>query len=124
MKKTTKRIIAAVVALFYVVGIGMAIDAVMTSRTAPGAIAWAASLVTVPVVAVPAYAIFGRSKFEGQLEAYLARKHEIDELIVDSRANLEPFTVGDEGEYPEYDAIRSVVETNALSGSRPWRHSI
>jgi cardiolipin synthase len=118
MKKTTKRIIAAVMALFYVLGIGMAIDAVMTSRTAPGAIAWAASLVTVPFVAVPAYAIFGRSKFEGQLEAYLERKHEIDELIAESRANLEPFTVGEEGEYPEYDAIRKLAGMEMTRGNR------
>nr|WP_315861428.1 cardiolipin synthase [Stieleria tagensis] len=41
------------------------VQAIMSTRTAQGSIAWAISLNTVPYVAVPAYWIFGRSKFDG-----------------------------------------------------------
>ena len=56
------------IALFVVahlVGFYSSIDAVMNTRTAQGAIAWAMSLNFIPIVAVPAYWIFGRSKFHG-----------------------------------------------------------
>jgi cardiolipin synthase len=56
------------VALFVVahlIGFYSSIDAVMNTRTAQGAIAWAMSLNFIPIVAVPAYWIFGRSKFQG-----------------------------------------------------------
>ena len=45
------------------------VHAVMTVRTAQGAIAWGVSLNTFPYVAVPAYWILGRSKFHGYVTA-------------------------------------------------------
>ena len=48
-----------------------ALHAIMASRTSQGAVAWAISLVTPPLmfVALPAYWIFGRSRFEGYVKA-------------------------------------------------------
>ncbi len=42
-----------------------AVKAIMDTRTAQGAIAWAVSLIALPYVAVPAYWVFGRAKFAG-----------------------------------------------------------
>ena len=42
-----------------------ALKAIMETRTAQGAIAWAVSLMTLPYIAVPAYWVFGRTKFAG-----------------------------------------------------------
>ena len=53
----------------YGLGIVGAVHAVITSRTSQGALAWALSLVYVPVVALPLYAIFGRGRFVGYVEA-------------------------------------------------------
>ena len=64
-KRQRNGVIAAVVVAFYVAGFILAGHAVMTTRTAQGAIAWSVSLVSFPFVAVPAYLVFGRSKFEG-----------------------------------------------------------
>ena len=64
-RKTKNRIIGIIVAVFYIPGMVLAVQAVMTARTAQGAIAWSVSLVTFPFVSVPAYLVFGRSKFEG-----------------------------------------------------------
>lgn len=41
------------------------LKAIMQTRTSQGAIAWAISLNTCPYIAVPAYWIFGQSKFDG-----------------------------------------------------------
>jgi len=87
--------IAAIVALFYVAGIVMAVEAVMTARTPQGSIAWAVSLVTVPFVAVPAYLVLGRSKFEGMTAAYQQRQAEVDALIAEGRRGLQPWLLPD-----------------------------
>ncbi|MGB5545566.1 MAG: cardiolipin synthase [Polyangiales bacterium] len=61
--------IAALVVLFHVLGFTSSIHAVMSTRTSQGAIAWAVTLNTFPYLAVPAYWVFGRSKFEGYVIA-------------------------------------------------------
>jgi cardiolipin synthase len=67
---------AAVVAAFH---------AIMNTKSSQGAIAWGISLVTFPFVALPLYAIFGRSKFKGyELLRYI--EHEkFDHIIDDCR---------------------------------------
>ena len=65
------QIIVLTLSLFYILGIMSSVHAVMYARTSQGAIAWALSLITLPYLAVPAYWIFGRRKFEGYI---LARK--------------------------------------------------
>jgi cardiolipin synthase A/B len=70
-------ITAIVFTLVEFLGIIAAFHAVMNARTSQGAIAWAISLVTLPVVALVLYAIFGRSKFKG----YATLRHMEDEKI-------------------------------------------
>jgi cardiolipin synthase len=65
------------VLLFEILGILSAMHAVMNVRTPQGSIAWAVSLVTIPVVTVPAYWVFGRNKFQGYV---LKRRADVDRL--------------------------------------------
>ena len=97
--------IAWIVTAFYVLGIAAAVEAIMTARTAQGAIAWSVSLVSMPFVALPAYLVFGRSKFEGVIEAYEQRKEEIDTVVSDIRENLQPWTAPGDEHYWSYAAI-------------------
>ena len=62
-----RKIIRAVLFIlsFHLLGALTSIHAILSVRTAQGAIAWAVSLNTFPYVAVPAYWVFGRSNFEG-----------------------------------------------------------
>ena len=68
---------AWVIVAFHVVGFLSSIDAVMSTRTAQGAVAWAVSLNAFPYLAVPAYWILGRSRFEG----YVTARQEGDQAI-------------------------------------------
>lgn len=61
----------------HLVGVVSAIDAVWNTRTPQGAIAWSALLVTVPYVAVPAYWVLGRSRFQGYVTARRGDESEI-----------------------------------------------
>ena len=56
-------------AVVYLIGFATAVDAVMTTRTPQGATAWVFALATIPLVAVPLYFIFGRSRFEDYIES-------------------------------------------------------
>ena len=83
--------IVALVVVFEILGILSAVHAVMSVRTPQGSIAWGVSLVTFPFVAVPAYWVFGRDKFQGYV---LARQSEIESLANEMRhasENLEEF---------------------------------
>lgn len=88
-----KRIIAAIVTVFYITGILLAVEAAMKVRTAQGAIAWSVSLVSFPFVSVPAYLVLGRSKFKGMSEAFNSRSDEFDRLLIDIRNRMEPWEV-------------------------------
>jgi len=109
---------ALIVAAFYLVGVLLAVNAVMTARTAQGAIAWAVSLVSVPFVAVPAYLVFGRSKFEGAMQAYEQRRGEIDALIDQMRTNLQPWSVPDEASAGVYRAVHKLSGATLVRGNR------
>jgi len=108
MKKRTKAI-AAIAIAFYVAGIITAIHAVMTVRTPQGAIAWSVSLVSFPFIAVPAYLVFGRSKFEGMVQAYDARRTEIDALEAQVRRNIDPWVAEAELRPGIYTAVRRLT---------------
>ncbi|MEM7135537.1 MAG: cardiolipin synthase [Myxococcota bacterium] len=60
---------ALLVVTFHTLGAVSAVHAVMSTRTSQGAIAWAVSLMTFPYLAVPAYWVLGRTKFQGYVSA-------------------------------------------------------
>lgn len=85
--------IAAIVVAFYTTGIILALEAAMKVRTAQGAVAWSVSLVSFPFVAVPAYLVLGRSKFEGMSEAFESRRDEFESLLSDIQNKLDPWEI-------------------------------
>jgi cardiolipin synthase len=109
MIKRRVKIIGTITIAFYVAGIITAMHAVMSVRTPQGAIAWAVSLVSFPFVAVPAYLVFGRSKFEGMVQAYATRQAEIDALETQIRKNIDPWVVEAETRPGVYNAVRRLT---------------
>lgn len=65
LARRKKRYLALFITVSHIVGALTSVQAVMRTRTSQGAIAWAISLNTFPYIAVPAYWVFGRSKFDG-----------------------------------------------------------
>ena len=64
--------LAAAYSFVQVCGIVAAVHAVFNARSAQGSTAWAIALVAAPVVALPFYLVFGRSRFSGYVDA---RRH-------------------------------------------------
>lgn len=68
--------------VMYLLGFLTAADAIMSTRTSQGAIAWAIGSISFPYVAVPAYWVFGQSKFDGY---EILRRSE--QILADETAN-------------------------------------
>ena len=117
-KSKRMTILVILLALFQIMGVVSAVHAILATRTPQGAIAWAVSLVTMPVMAVPAYWVLGRSKFEGYVDARrdssLAIAGERDRI----RQEMKPYAVESPEEYPEYRAIRNLAQYPFLRGNR------
>ncbi len=60
-----------------------AVMAVRDTRTPQGAIAWGISLVTFPLLSLPLYWIFGRSKFHGYVETMRSGEERFIQLLED-----------------------------------------
>ncbi len=110
--------IAWIVTGFYVCGFFAAIEAVMTARTAQGAVAWSVSLVSFPFVALPAYVVLGRSKFEGMVDAYEERKDEIDVIGKEFRQGLKPWLSNSDDHGSIYIGVRKLSRMELTHGNR------
>jgi cardiolipin synthase len=75
----------------HLLGIPTAVHALMTVRTAQGSIAWILSLLTFPLVALPAYWVLGRSRFHGYVIERRARDLLSDPEAQRIATQLEPF---------------------------------
>lgn len=59
---------AIVVPLIYLIGVFLAVDAIMRTRTAQGATAWVLALLSIPFLSIPLYWVFGRAKFRSYVK--------------------------------------------------------
>ncbi len=102
-------------ALLELSGIAAAADAVMTNRTTQGSIAWAVALVTLPLIALPLYLVFGRSKFAGYVSARRAGKLEIHHIAEKLKRDLGAFRV----DFDDFQAeIRAVERLASMPFTR------
>lgn len=109
--------LAVAVALFYVLAVVSAIEAVMTVRTAQGAIAWIISLLTLPYLSVPLYLIFGRNRFDGYLEEREHIEAMTRELSEDTRAAISRHAVSGDPRLPLYGVLHRLARLPATGGN-------
>ncbi len=112
------KLVAWTLLVFQVLGVVSAIDAINSTRTDQGAVAWTIGLLGAPVVAVPAYWVFGRSQFEGYIEA--RREHQGAFYAArDAITNrLDRAAVDLEGRHPKWDALTELSNARLLRGNR------
>ena len=112
------RLLALITMVFYLAGFVCAGHAALTVRTAQGAVAWSVSLVAMPFIAVPAYLVFGRSEFQGTIDAYEARRGEIDNFMSETRAELEPWARPPPDRPSVYKALKALSGFDLVGGNR------
>ena len=116
-KSRWRKIWGWVLIAFYVLGIISAIDSIMSTRTEPGAIAWSIALVTAPVVAVPAYWVLGRSRFEGYVEALEDAQEDFDDLVAQTRRAMDSLVVDFHARTPGFDALCGLARMRLTRGN-------
>jgi len=115
--KKKVRIMVYLFTFFQILGLISSVHAILNARTPQGAIAWAVSLNTVAVVAVPAYWVFGRSKFHGYVNAWRDTSLSIDDELKSIRQRFSPFVVGNSALLPELRAVRELADTGFIKGN-------
>jgi cardiolipin synthase len=79
---------AAVLAVAEVIGLGLAVDAVMRRRSSQGAIAWCVALVAMPIIVIPVYLVLGRTRFQGYAEALREAEASVGNAVSDLREHM------------------------------------
>jgi len=109
--------IALAIVVFHVLGVISSIHAIMHTRTEQGTIAWAVSLNTFPYVAVPAYWVLGRSRFQGYVSARRERMEEIAGVTKQAVAAVAPFRVPEAEVNPAARAAQHLAGIPYLRGN-------
>jgi cardiolipin synthase len=119
-KKTGKRrrLLLLLLALFHTLGALSSLDALMSSRTSQGSIAWIVSLNTFPYVAVPAYWIFGRSKFQGYVISRKETDHELFAKHQLKTAGVEQYLMAEDRIGASFSAIEQLAKMPFLTGNQ------
>jgi cardiolipin synthase len=108
--------LAVAFALFYFLAIVSAIEAILKSRTAQGAIAWVVSLLSIPYLSVPLYLIFGRNRFDG----YVRERQQIEAIaharLRETRFELATFRASD-ANAPFYESLQRLARLPTVRGN-------
>lgn len=112
------KILTMLFVLFHVLGLLSSIHAILQTRTPQGSVAWAVSLNTLPIISVPAYWVFGRSKFNGYIANWRDSSLEIESDLDNLRGNFQPFLVESEVSNPEYEAVKQLSGFQLTEGNK------
>lgn len=110
-------IISLLLTIFHLIGVTTALHALYYSRSSQGAIAWVLFLMVFPVLGVPAYFVFGRTRFAGYRERIAAMVNAHRTIFSEYRARLaEHRRVAREG--GKIDTFERIGGNDILSGNR------
>lgn len=109
--------LATLLIVFQLLGLMSSVHAILRTRTSQGAIAWAISLNVLPIITVPAYWIFGRSKFNGYVNAWRDTSLDTKSEIIELRNQLQPYLVKLDEVFPEYEAIKKLSNFQLTTGN-------
>ena len=103
----------------HVLGFTTSINALMTTRTAPGTVAWIVSLNTFPYIAVPIYWVFGQSKFQGYVVARREKDTELGLALSTKPIMVQPYVATPSDQWEGVKALERLAKMSFLSGNRP-----
>lgn len=113
-----RRWLVIFVVVAHLAGAGTSISALMETRTAQGAVAWMVSLVAFPYLAVPAYWVFGRTKFQGYVIGRRADESELDQHLRDKLAAVHLHRVESPADGPAVLAIERLAKMPLVGDNR------
>lgn len=109
--------LTTILILFQILGFVSSINAILQVRTSQGAIAWAISLNTFPLISVPAYWVFGRSKFNDDVDHWNESSQATQVIFIQILKRLQPYFVEAPNTFPEYEAVKALANVPFLRGN-------
>lgn len=94
-------IYASATILLEIVGILLAMRAILIARTPQSAIAWAVALVVLPIIAIPLFLIFGESRFAGYTLAGKSQSPALDQAFDSIVRHLDGYRARFSGHFTE-----------------------
>jgi cardiolipin synthase A/B len=113
-----RRYLLGALLLAHALGFVSSFDALMSTRTAPGAVAWIVSLNTFPYVAVPAYWVFGRTKFQGYVIGRQRGDTVLNNALHDKMALVHPYKVSLPPGQRHVQAMERLAKMPMVGGNR------
>ncbi len=110
------------VALMHLAGIVAAVDAVMDARSPQGSIAWALGLFFIPYLSLPVYALFGRRRFRGYIDARRGPNPEFQEVVERLLAQRGRFDVPERP--PDLSNVRAIEKLARMPFTYPNRATL
>ncbi len=89
------QIIAVAYLLLELAALIAAVEALLSTRTPQGAIAWSLSLIMFPILALPLYLLFGGRKFSGYVHSRRSGTEPLQQLVQRVSATLPPEVIAD-----------------------------
>lgn len=117
-KHKRRRIISAFLIVTHLLGLISSVDALMSTRTAQGAVAWIISLNAIPYVAVPAYWVFGRTKFQGYVIARRSEDSELATALASEMDSIRAYRLSAPYESRHLRAVEALAKMPFLRGNR------
>ncbi len=111
------RYISLLFVLLHLAGFVSSIDAVMSTRTSQGAIAWVISLNTFPSISLPAYWVLGRSQFNGYVKARQEDESDLSSIAAQVREDKFIFESGLANQYSAARAAELLAKIPILTGN-------
>lgn len=103
--------------LAHTLGVISSFHALMSTRTSQGAIAWIVSLNAIPVVAVPAYWVFGRDKFQGYVSLRQQMSLELNDDAEELRKKVAPFIQTFDDKNGVYHAAANIARSQYFNSN-------
>lgn len=112
-------IVPVVVAIFELLGLASAWHAISKVRTSQGAVAWAVGLVTLPIMVLPLYWVFGRSRFSGYRSAIRLVEQQHKSSVDAARHELfTEFNAGDPTALTPLAQLADILDTPMSYGNQ------
>jgi len=110
-------VITLIIVVAHVMGLLSSVHAVMSTRTSQGAVAWVVSLNALPYIAVPAYWVLGRNKFNGYVSARRVKDEETHQRLTEIEQSLQPFLIPESSKDEATLAAERLADLPILRGN-------
>jgi cardiolipin synthase A/B len=109
--------VLALILLAHALGLATSLVALMSARTAQGTVAWILALNTLPYVAVPAYWVLGRSRFEGYLVSRRDEASRLRKVLLEKMQEISPYRINLPEERGGIRAVEGLAALPVLAGN-------